>query len=106
MQLQPRLGVLCDPNSDAHPPATQRDLLCLLTGEDMADDYAGAEAFDLPSNPTETDNTKQVISITKEQTVELLANIAVKSQQTLRMFAQAERVEIDDLIGDGKPYKG
>ena len=78
----------------------------MLTGEDTADDYAGAEAFDLPSNPTETDNTKQVISITKEQTVELLANIAVKSQQTLRMFAQAERVEIDDLIGDGKPYKG
>ena len=86
-------------------PATQRELLCLLTGEDTADDYSGAEEFDLPSNPSETDNTKQVISITKEQTVELLANIAVKSQQTLRMFAQAERVEIDDLIGDGKPYK-
>lgn len=86
-------------------PATQRELLCLLTGEDAAYDHTGAEEFDLPGNPSETDPAKQVISITQEQTVELLANIAVKSQQTLRLFAEAERVEIDDLIGEGQPYK-
>ena len=87
-------------------PSTQRELLALLTGEDYEDEQAGAEDFEVSaSTSSDADGAKQVISINREQTTELLANLAEKSQQTLRLFALAERVDIDDLVGAGKPYK-
>ena len=87
-------------------PATQRELLSLLIGDDGTEEDVGAEDFDaLMGGHSEHDNARQVININKEQTVELLANLAERSQQTLRMFALAERVEIVDLVGEGKPYK-
>lgn len=87
-------------------PATQRELLSLLTGDDSAEDYLGAEDYEPPSNASNTGNgDRRVVGITVEQTKELLSNLADKSQQTLRLFAQSERVEIDALVGEDMPYK-
>jgi hypothetical protein len=86
-------------------PATQRELLMLLTGDDGSDDYLGTEEFEPPSAAIGSGADRRVVGITVEQTKELLSNLADKSQQTLRLFAQSERVEIDVLVGENMPYK-
>jgi len=48
---------------------------------------------------------KRVIDINVEQARDLVANISPESQQTLRLFARGTPVALDDLIGDGRPYK-
>lgn len=84
-------------------PATQRELLMLLTGDDGAEDYLGTEDFEPPS--AASGSGRRVVGITVEQTKELLSNLADKSQQTLRLFAQSERVAIDALVGEDMPYR-
>ena len=86
-------------------PATQRELLMLLTGDDGAEDYLGTDEFEPPSGANGNGSDRRVVGITVEQTKELLSNLADKSQQTLRLFAQSERVEIDVLVGEDMPYK-
>lgn len=88
-------------------PSTQRELLMLLTGDDGVEDYLGSEDFEPPSvvNGTGSGSDRRVVGITLEQAKDLLSNLADKSQQTLRLFAQSERVEIDALVGEDKPYR-
>lgn len=47
---------------------------------------------------------KVVIDISAEQARDLLGNLAAKSIDTLRLFADAEAVGLTRLIGDGSPY--
>ncbi|MBU0752979.1 MAG: hypothetical protein KJ787_04070 [Gammaproteobacteria bacterium] len=95
--------------------ATQKELLALLmNGEserDATPELGDLEIFE-PQGATlnasfgsGTPTGKLVFSINAEQSDELLSNLAEKSQQTLRLFAIGERVAIDDLIGDSRPYK-
>ncbi len=100
------------------PPSVQQALLAVLTGvESGLSSTAEHDQFvetgplaDVPLEAYEreadnSDSTKRVIGISAEQAGELLANLADKSQQTLRLFAVAERVGIDELVGDDRPYR-
>jgi hypothetical protein len=98
-------------------PATQQELLAMLTGtergapsaeRDEAIDVGPFAEVPLASYDSDTGSpepAKRVIGISAEQAGELLANLADKSQQTLRLFAVAERVGIDELVGDERTYR-
>jgi hypothetical protein len=91
-------------------PATQKELLAVLMGGDSdGDAMFGMDDYDaVPASSTQggTANTgKRVFAINPAQASELLSNLAEKSQQTLRLFAESERVSVDDLVGEGRPYK-
>ncbi len=91
-------------------PATQKELLSVLMGSDVdgdalfgLDDYESMSASGTLVGSASTG--KRVFPINPAQATELLSNLAEKSQQTLRLFAEGERVSIDDLVGEGRPYK-
>ncbi len=98
-------------------PTTQQELLTLLTGtgnglpkvsrHDAVEvgplDEIPLASYD--SDPGYATAAKRVIGISADQASEVLANLADKSQQTLRLFAVAERVGIDELVGDERPYR-
>lgn len=91
-------------------PATQRELLAVLTGGDSdGDAMFGMDDYDSASANTTQGGSpnagKRVFPINPAQASELLSNLAEKSQQTLRLFAEGERVSVDDLVGEGRPYK-
>ena len=90
--------------------ATQKELLAVLMGGDGdVELMLGSNDYDsIPaSNPQggSPSTGKRVFPITPEQASELLANLAEKSQQSLRLFALGERVAVDDLVGEGRAYK-
>ena len=91
-------------------PAAQKELLAVLMGGDSdgdamfgMDDYDSASANSTQGGSATTG--KRVFAINPAQASELLSNLAEKSQQTLRLFAECERVSVDDLVGEGRPYK-
>lgn len=98
-------------------PNTQQELLTLLTGAENvlpmlsrndAVEVGPLDEIPLASydgDPGDATPAKRVIGISAEQASEMLANLADKSQQTLRLFAVAERVGIDELVGDERPYR-
>lgn len=51
-----------------------------------------------------TSSAKQVIDITVADAKDLIANISEKSIETLRRFTTVEPVNVDDLIGEMRPY--
>ena len=67
----------------------------------------GQEGYFPSDQPTidEVLEEKHVVDITAEQARELIANISPKSQQTLKLFAPGTPVALDDLIGEGCPYR-
>jgi hypothetical protein len=98
--------------------ATQQELLSVLTGVAHGVSNAdGDEGVDVGSfaeipipaygghSESSVDLAKRVIGISAEQASELLANLAAKSQQVLRLFAVAERIGIDELVGEECPYR-
>ncbi len=98
--------------------ATQQELLAMLTGVahglPNADGDEGMDVGPLAEIPitayggdsgSSVDSAKRVIGISAEQAGELLANLAAKSQQILRLFAVAERIGIDELVGEECPYR-
>lgn len=97
--------------------ATQQELLAMLTGVERglpnAEGDEGTDVGPLAEIPVTaydgmpgySESAKRVIGISAEQAGELLANLADRSQQTLRLFAVAERVGIDELVGDDCPYR-
>ena len=91
-------------------PATQKELLAVLMGGDSdGDAMFGMDDYDsVPGSNTQGGSTnagKRVFAINPPQAFELLSNLAEKSQQTLRLFAESERVSVDALVGEGRPYK-
>lgn len=91
-------------------PATQKELLAVLMGGDSdGDAMFGMDDYDaVPASSTQGGSAnagKRVFPINPGQASELLSNLAEKSQQTLRLFAEGERVSVDDLVGEGRPYK-
>lgn len=91
-------------------PATQKELLAVLMGGDGDGDVMfGLEDYDsMPASVSQGSSAstgKRVFPINPAQATELLSNLAEKSQQTLRLFAVGERVSVDDLVGDERPYK-
>jgi len=91
-------------------PSTQKELLAVLMGGDGdgdimfgLDEYEASSDFGSQGVPTNAG--KKVFPINPAQATELLSNLAEKSQQTLRMFAEQELIAVDDLVGDGRPYK-
>ena len=90
--------------------AAQNEILALLLGtHDAAGRTAGWDEMGTSpaySSPVTEDNAKRrVFAISAAQASELLSNLAEKSQQTLRLFAERERVAVEELIGAGHPYK-
>lgn len=97
--------------------ATQQELLAILTGAERGEPsverdevievgpFAEVPLASYDSDTGSPEPAKRVIGISAEQAGELLANLADKSQQTLRLFAVAERVGIDELVGDERPYR-
>ncbi len=102
-------------------PGCQQEILGLLTRIGGSELEGGAdEPFASYGNPpsyvststvaagiqeTGNDSDKRVVNITAEQARELIANISEKSQKTLRLFAAAERVGLDELVGGDGPYR-
>jgi|GEM_PF-1729941 len=91
-------------------PATQKELLAvLMRGDGDGDAMFGMDDYDsMPASGSQGGNAsagKRVFPINPAQAAELLSNLAEKSQQTLRLFAVGERVSVDDLVGEGRPYK-
>lgn len=91
-------------------PSTQRELLAVLMGgEGDGDIMFGLDEYEASSDSgvqgSPSNAGKKVFPINPAQATELLSNLAEKSQQTLRLFAEQERVAIDDLVGDERPYK-
>jgi hypothetical protein len=91
-------------------PATQKELLAVLMGGDGDGDVMlGLDDYDsMPASGSQTGSAstgKRVFPINPAQATELLSNLAEKSQQTLRLFAVGERVAVDDLVGEDRPYK-
>jgi hypothetical protein len=48
---------------------------------------------------------KKVVSLTVTEAGDLLGNIGERSRRTLQHFAVGQPVPLDDLVGQGKPYK-
>jgi hypothetical protein len=67
--------------------------------------YVSSSTVAVGPQETGSDSDKRVVNITTEQARELIANISEKSQKTLRLFAAAERVGLDELVGGDGPYK-
>ncbi|MBK9161149.1 MAG: hypothetical protein IPM27_06250 [Nitrosomonadales bacterium] len=91
-------------------PATQKELLAVLMGGDGdGDAMLGLDDYDsMPASGSQVGSAstgKRVFPINPAQATELLSNLAEKSQQTLRLFAVGERVAVDDLVGEDRPYK-
>jgi hypothetical protein len=91
-------------------PATQKELLAVLMGGDGDGDVMlGLDDYDsMPASGSQAGSAstgKRVFPINPAQATELLSNLAEKSQQTLRLFAVGERVAVDDLVGEDRPYK-
>lgn len=91
-------------------PATRKELLALLMGgEGDGEAMPGPDDYDTPLPPEMPGGAvsagKRVFPINPTQAAELLSNLAEKSRQTLRLFAVGERVAVDELIGEGRPYK-
>jgi hypothetical protein len=91
-------------------PATQKELLAVLMGGDGDGDamFGFDDNDSMPASGSQGSGTstgKRVFPINPTQATELLSNLAEKSQQTLRLFAVGERVAVDDLVGEGRPYK-
>lgn len=91
-------------------PATQKELLAVLMGGDNEGDamFGMDDGDSVPASSTQGSSAnagKRVFPINPAQASELLSNLAEKSQQTLRLFAEGERVSVDDLVGEGRPYK-
>jgi hypothetical protein len=96
-------------------PASREEILALLHSrivqasgsEPPADYWEGEEGYYPPETPTIDDvlEEKHVVDVTAEQARELVANISAKSQQTLKLFAPGAPVALDDLIGNGRPYR-
>lgn len=98
----------------------QRELMGLLgfnvdldyvdSGESMPYEFApeqisGEEYYQSTIESSEaTSSAKQVIDITMSDAKDLIANISKKSIETLRRFTTGEHVNVDELIGDGRPY--
>ena len=90
-------------------PACRSELLRLLMN---APGSADATFF---SESTEVDGgieteevvseEKKVVSLTVAEAGDLLGNISDRSSQTLKHFALGQGVPLDDLVGQGKPYK-
>lgn len=60
-----------------------------------------------PRYPSANDivGDKQVIDISDEHAQSLIANISDKSLETLKLFAQGEPVDLNELVGINKPYE-
>ncbi len=60
-----------------------------------------------PKHPTSNDivGDKQVIDITNEHAQSLIANISNKSLETLKLFAQGEPVDLNEIVGTDKLYE-
>ena len=91
-------------------PATQKELLALLAGSDAESDAMfGVDDYDAMSASValaaSSSAEKRVFTINPTQAIELLSNLAEKSQQTLRLFAEGGPVSVDDLVGEGRSYK-
>ena len=91
-------------------PAAQNEILALLLGtQDEAGRAAVTSGTSMPtvagSNDDEDSAKRRVFALSSAQATELLSNLAEKSQQTLRLFAERERVPVDELLGEGRPYK-
>lgn len=91
-------------------PATQKELLALLTGSDAESDAMfGVDDYDAISASValaaSSSAEKRVFPINPTQATELLSNLAEKSQQTLRLFAEGGPVSVDNLVGEGCSYK-
>lgn len=97
--------------------STQRELLGVLTGsvpvqyEDVrveafeVDPFVEVPLSSYSTDAGSSDPAKRVIGITTDQAAELLANLADRSQQTLRLFAVAGHVGINELVGEEAPYR-
>ncbi len=98
----------------------QRELIALLgftfdgieaeSDEFMPNEYIPENCLydtDYSSNQFDQEiaySSKQVIDISYEQAKELIANISVKSIETLKIFARGEPVTLSSLIGEGRSY--
>lgn len=75
-----------------------------LAGEDeaIADLY-----IQKPRHPVANDivGDKQVIDISNEHAQSLIANISGKSLETLKLFAQGEPIDLNELVGTDKLYE-
>ena len=60
-----------------------------------------------PRHPVANDivGDKQVIDINNENAKSLIANISGKSLETLKLFAQGEPIDLNDLVGANKLYE-
>ena len=60
-----------------------------------------------PRHPSANDivGDKQVIDISDEHAQSLIANISDKSLETLKLFAQGEPIDLNELVGISKPYE-
>ncbi len=52
-----------------------------------------------------TDKEREVVSIDLSLAKELVARISEKSLSTLKLFTSCEPVQLDALIGEGRPYR-
>lgn len=91
-------------------PAAQSEILALLLGtQDLVGRGALTSGMTMPraggSNDNEETGKRKVFALSSVQATELLSNLAEKSQQALRLFAERERVAVDELLGEGRPYK-
>ena len=91
-------------------PATQNEILSLLLGlsEELPNTkiVQDFDALHVQEVLDADDSIKRrVLAISTPQAMDLLSNLAEKSQQSLRMFAERERVNVDELVGEGRPYK-
>ena len=91
-------------------PACRSELLRLLMN-----DRSSADAAFFLSESTEADGgieteevvseEKKVVSLTVAEAGDLLRNLSERSSQTLKHFAVGQPVPLEDLVGQGKPYK-
>jgi len=70
--------------------------------EYMPDDYSYST---VDTSAEESAGSKDVIDISVDQAKALIANISEKSLETLKLFVSSEPVNLDALIGDGRPYE-
>ena len=91
-------------------PACRSELLRLLTNDRGSDEAAFFHSESTEADGgTETEEVvseeKKVVSLTVTEAGDLLGNIGERSRRTLQHFAVGQPVPLDDLVGQGKPYK-
>lgn len=85
--------------------------LCAEMPGDDDDEDSAIDGYRQESDGTPVDTIddvveqKRVVDITVEQATELVAKLSPKSQQSLKRFALETTVAIEQLIGDGRPYR-